>query len=83
MALGEAKAKAKIEFKKYLDETGFTLEEIKAYVDSHEELQKPFYRVGHRKGVIGVAANFILDVAGKMRKDGIKPVAASANHENA
>lgn len=83
MALGEAKAKAKLEFKKYLDETGFTLEEIKAYVDSHEELQKPFYCVGHRKGVIGVAANFILDVADKMRKDGIKPVAASANHENA
>jgi predicted nucleotide-binding protein (sugar kinase/HSP70/actin superfamily) len=74
MALGEAKAKAKIEFKRCLDETGYSLEEIKAYVDSHDYLQKPFYQVGHRKGVIGVAANFILDVSEKMNKEGIKPV---------
>ncbi len=74
MALGEAKAKAKIEFKKCLDETGYSLEEIKAYVDSHDELQRPFYKVGHRKGVIGVAANFIFDVVEKMKHDGIKPV---------
>src|SRR5208337_4317211 len=70
MALGEAKAKAKLEFNKCLEETGYSLEEIKAYIDSHEELQKPFYKVGHRKGVVGVAANYILDVARKMRKDG-------------
>jgi predicted nucleotide-binding protein (sugar kinase/HSP70/actin superfamily) len=74
MALGEAKAKAKIEFKRCLDETGYSLEEIKAYVDSHDELQRPFYKVGHRKGVIGVAANFIFDVVEKMKHDGIKPV---------
>jgi hypothetical protein len=74
MALGEAKAKAKIEFNKCLDETGYSLDEIKAYVDAHEYLQKPFYRVGHRKGVIGVAANYILDVSGKMKKEGIKPL---------
>ncbi|KXK55459.1 MAG: hypothetical protein UZ05_CHB002000563, partial [Chlorobi bacterium OLB5] len=32
------------------------------------------YHVAHRKGVIGVAANFVLDVADKMKKDGIKSV---------
>ncbi len=74
MALGEAKAKAKLEFKKCLDETGYTIEEIKAYVEANDELQRPFYQVAHKKGVIGVAANFVLDVAAKMKKDGIKPV---------
>ena len=74
MALGEAKAKAKLEFKKCLDETGYSLEEIKAYVSANDYLQRPFYKVGHKKGVIGVAANFVLDVAGKMKKDGIKTV---------
>lgn len=76
MALGEAKAKAKAEFKKCIDETGYTVEEIKAYVEANEYLQKPFYHVGHRKGIIGVAANFVLDVADKMKKEGIKPVSA-------
>ncbi len=74
MALGEAKAKAKLEFKRVLDETGYSIEEIKAYVDANDYLQRPFYHVEHRKGVIGVAANFVLDVSDKMKKDGIKSV---------
>lgn len=76
MALGEAKAKAKLEFKRVLDETGYSIEEIKAYVDANDYLQRPFYYVEHRKGVIGVAANFVLDVSDKMKKDGIKSVVA-------
>jgi len=74
MALGEAKAKAKLEFKKCLDETGYSMDEIKAYIDANDYLQRPFYKVGHKKGVVGIAANFVLDVAGKMKKDGIKSV---------
>lgn len=73
MALGEAKGKAKIEFKECLDKTGFTLEEIKAYVDTHDELQRPFFKVSHRQGIAGVAANFVMDVAELMQKEGIKP----------
>ena len=76
MALGEAKAKAKLEFKKCLDETGYSMDEIKAYIDANDYLQRPFYKVGHKKGVVGIAANFVLDVAGKMKKDGIKTVAS-------
>lgn len=79
MALGEAKAKAKLEFKKCIDETGYTIEEIKAYVDANDYLQRPFYHVEHRKGVIGVAANFVLDVADKMKKDGIKSVVTKSD----
>jgi len=74
MALGEAKAKAKIEFKECLEKTEFSLEEIKAYVDTHADLQSPFFHVTHRKGIIGTGANFILDVAELMKKEGIKSV---------
>jgi predicted nucleotide-binding protein (sugar kinase/HSP70/actin superfamily) len=75
MALGEAKAKAKAEFKTTLEKTGYSLEEIKAYVEMHDELTRPFYIVPHTKGVVGVAANFVLHVSDKMKKEGIKPVA--------
>lgn len=74
MALGEAKAKAKIEFNKCLDDSGYSLDEIKAYVETHDELQRPFYNVGHRKSIAGIGANFILDVADMMKKEGIKAV---------
>lgn len=74
MALGEAKAKAKLEYKECLEKTGYSLEEIRAYVESHIELQKPFHPVSHRKGIAGMGANFILDVSDKMRNDGIKSV---------
>jgi predicted nucleotide-binding protein (sugar kinase/HSP70/actin superfamily) len=78
MALGEAKAKAKAEFKKCLDETGYSLEEIKAYISAQNELIKPFYVVPHTKGVVGVAANFVIHVAGLMKKEGINPTAKLA-----
>jgi predicted nucleotide-binding protein (sugar kinase/HSP70/actin superfamily) len=83
MALGEAKAKAKAEFKKCLDETGYSLEEMKAYISAHEEITKPFYIVPHTKGVVGVAANFIIHVAELMKKEGIKPVVKSSEEVTA
>jgi hypothetical protein len=63
MALGEAKIKAKTEFEQALASTGKKLDEIKAYVTEHRELRSPFYPVPHRKGVAGVAANFVLHVS--------------------
>lgn len=74
MALGEAKAKAKAEFTECLNRTGYSLDEIKAYAETHEELQKPFFTVSHRKGISGTGANFILDVSEMMKKEGIKSV---------
>jgi predicted nucleotide-binding protein (sugar kinase/HSP70/actin superfamily) len=66
MALGEAKAKAKLEFQQVLESTGKKLEDIRAYVDEHPDLKKPFYKVPHRKGVTGTAANFVLHVSDLM-----------------
>jgi predicted nucleotide-binding protein (sugar kinase/HSP70/actin superfamily) len=62
MALGEAKAKAKIEFKEALAKTGKRLEEIQAFASNHSQLSRPLYPVPHRDGVAGVAANFILHI---------------------
>ena len=66
MALGEAKAKAKAEFQEALASTGKKIEEIRAFVDQHPELRRPLYRVPHRPGVAGVAANFVLHVSDLM-----------------
>jgi len=66
MALGEAKAKAKLEFQQALDATGKRLEDIRTYVAERSELRRPFYRVPHRRGVTGTAANFVLHVGDLM-----------------
>ena len=63
MALGEAKMKAKREFKETVASTGLPLDEIKAYLEKHPELQRPMYRVPRREGVVGTAANFVIHVA--------------------
>jgi len=69
MALGEAKVKAKAEFEQCLNSTGKTLQEIRAYIDEHPELKRPFYRVPHREGVAGTAAQFVLHVSDRIEKD--------------
>ncbi|MEO8664716.1 MAG: activator of (R)-2-hydroxyglutaryl-CoA dehydratase [Ignavibacteria bacterium] len=82
MALGEAKAKAKLEFKDCLEKTGYSLEEIKAYTETHDELQSPFFHVSHRKGISGIGASFILDVGDMMKKEGIKSVQKASEVES-
>jgi predicted nucleotide-binding protein (sugar kinase/HSP70/actin superfamily) len=69
MALGEAKVKAKAEFEQCLKSTGKTLQEIRAYIDEHPELKRPFYRVPHREGVAGTAAQFVLHVSDRIDGD--------------
>jgi predicted nucleotide-binding protein (sugar kinase/HSP70/actin superfamily) len=66
MALGEAKAKAKAEFQSALESTGKRFEDIRSYVEEHPHLKHPFYKVPHRHGVTGTAANFVLHVSDLM-----------------
>jgi predicted nucleotide-binding protein (sugar kinase/HSP70/actin superfamily) len=66
MALGEAKAKAKLEYKDVLEKLGKTLEELKGYVAQHPEMETALYHVPKYKGVIGTAANFAIHVAETM-----------------
>ena len=50
MALGEAKVKAKNEFARVLQETGRSLEDIRAYVAAHPEMQRPAWKISHHQG---------------------------------
>jgi hypothetical protein len=67
MALVDARQRAQAEFQHALSSTGRTLDEIRRYVDDHPELRRATYHVPHRAGVAGVAANFVLHVADRMR----------------
>ena len=69
MALGEAKAKCKEEFQRCVKESGFSIEEIRAYCEDHKELRSPVQRIAHREGVAGRAANFVVHAAERMRAD--------------
>lgn len=70
MALGEAKAKARLEFDQCLQKSGKKMEDIRSYMDEHPELKRPFYKVPHVEGVAGTAAQFVLHVSQRMDKDG-------------
>jgi predicted nucleotide-binding protein (sugar kinase/HSP70/actin superfamily) len=69
MALGEAKAKAKLEFQQALESTGKRLDDVRSYVADHPELRSPFYKVPHVHGITGTAANFVLHVSSRMDRD--------------
>jgi len=73
MALGEAKVKCKDEFKAAVEKTGYTIEQIREYVMQPEnrDLRRPLQHVTHRNGVVSKAANFVLDVAERMKKAGV------------
>lgn len=66
MALGEAKGKAKAEFDAALETSGKRLQDIRAYVDRHPEMRRPFYRLPQQNGVAGRAAQFVLHVSQRM-----------------
>jgi predicted nucleotide-binding protein (sugar kinase/HSP70/actin superfamily) len=67
MALTEAKAKARAEFKRCLEASGVRLEDVRAYVEGHPELRNPLYHVPRHPGVAGVAANLVLHVGQRMK----------------
>ncbi|MGH9446211.1 MAG: activator of (R)-2-hydroxyglutaryl-CoA dehydratase, partial [Terriglobia bacterium] len=78
MALGEAKVRAKNEMKAALAGTGYSLEQIQEFVADHPEMQRPMYKFGHQKGVVGVAPNFVIHAAGRMKAERRETVAVEA-----
>jgi predicted nucleotide-binding protein (sugar kinase/HSP70/actin superfamily) len=68
MALGEARAKARVEFQQVLESTSQKLDDIKEYVAAHRELRSPFHQVPVHAGVTGTAANFVLHVNTLMKR---------------
>jgi hypothetical protein len=69
MALAEAKAKARAEFDGVLRDTGKSLDELRDYVEQHPKLKQALYRVPHRKGIAGTAAQFAWHVSDLINKD--------------
>lgn len=73
MALGEAKFKCKSEFNEAVERTGYTIEQIREFVNRPEnrDLRRPLQHVPHHKGVIGRAANFVLYAGERMKRAGV------------
>jgi len=69
MALAEAKAKARAEFDGVLQQTGRSLEELREYVEEHPHLKRALYKVPHRQGIAGTAAQFAWHVSDLIEKD--------------
>ena len=69
MALGEAKAKAKLEFKETLASTGYTLDDIRAFMEDHPETMTPLYQVPHFEGIVGIAAHFVKHIGERMKSE--------------
>jgi predicted nucleotide-binding protein (sugar kinase/HSP70/actin superfamily) len=69
MALAEAKAKARAEFEGVLRQTGKKMDDLREYVDGHPELKHALYKVPHREGIAGTAAQFVSHVSDLMDKD--------------
>jgi predicted nucleotide-binding protein (sugar kinase/HSP70/actin superfamily) len=71
MTLGEAKAKARTEFRDVVAATGLSLDEMCAYVAAHRELRRPLLHIPHEPTVVGRAASFCRHVASLMRRDAV------------
>ena len=69
MALAEARAKARAEFDSVIEKTGKSLDDLREYVADHPQLKRALYRVPHRDGVAGTAAQFAWHVSDLMNKD--------------
>jgi hypothetical protein len=69
MALGEAKAKTKLEAERVQEATGLSLEQVREYAAAHPEMESAMYRVPHAKGWVGTAANFAVHVAERWKAE--------------
>ena len=72
MALGEAKAKAKLEFKETLEAVGCDLQDIRSFMEDHPETMTPLYKVPHYEGIVGTSAHFVRHIGERIKNE--KPV---------
>jgi len=68
MALAEARAKARAEFDSVMSRTGRSLDDLRGYVEEQPHLKRALYKVPHREGVAGTAAQFAWHVSDLMNK---------------
>jgi hypothetical protein len=68
MALVEARRAARAEFARVLDNSGFNLAQVRAYLAEHPELNRAFYAFPKDKRFAGTAANFLSHIIGLMER---------------
>jgi predicted nucleotide-binding protein (sugar kinase/HSP70/actin superfamily) len=78
MALGEAKAKAKLEFAAIVEAGGYSLEEMRAFQRRCPEINRPLFHVPEYEGVIGTGARFARYLIERMKAEGVRPAARPA-----
>jgi predicted nucleotide-binding protein (sugar kinase/HSP70/actin superfamily) len=78
MALAEARAKARAEFDSVLERRGRSVDDLRDYVERHPEMKKALYRVPHRGGLAGTAAQFAWHVSDLMDASGAPRRSAQA-----
>jgi len=70
MALAEAKAKARAEFDSVIGKTGKTVDDLREYVALHPQVKHALYKMPHREGVAGTAAQFAWHISDLIDRDG-------------
>ena len=78
MALGEAKAKAKLEFFGLIESSGYDIEQLREYQRNNPEVNRPLYHVPEYEGIVGTGARFAQHLIERMRAEGIRPQAELA-----
>ncbi len=71
MALAEARARARAEFDGVLEKTGKSMDDLRDYVEHHPELKHALYKVPHRDGIAGTAAQFAWHVSDLIDRDDV------------
>lgn len=69
MALADARRRARAEFESTLLQTGRSLQEIRDFVAKRPEMQSPFYSFPRKTPPAGTAAQFVIHVAQRMRRE--------------
>jgi predicted nucleotide-binding protein (sugar kinase/HSP70/actin superfamily) len=73
MALGDARRRARAEFRRVLEEAwekgGVDIQQIREYMAQNRAVRSPFYAWRHRPGVAGTAASFVDHIAETLRRE--------------
>jgi predicted nucleotide-binding protein (sugar kinase/HSP70/actin superfamily) len=69
MALAEARAKARAEFESVLEKTGRSMDDLRDFAEHHPQLKRALYKVPHRDGIAGTAAQFAWHVSELMDRN--------------
>ncbi len=78
MSLFKARHLAQEELSRALEECGVSESEVRAYLESHPRLASALHRAPHAKGMVGTAANLVMEMAPRLRRSSLERAARSA-----